>query len=166
MAVDLTSILGSLENLLHKNNTVSSSSDISNSLNKRVQVFYKGSRGMSNKQPVPKTLYPCVFVELGNKTEEFITVGNNAKRDMNIEFDIVPVVDYGIGTFDSRENSDIELIKLSQNIESLIRANITLSSTVHQALIINSTYDVELKADDTYISVSRITLLTKLYNQR
>jgi len=166
MAISLTSILGSLENLIHKNNTISSSLDISANLNKRVMSFYKGSRGMNNKQPVPRSLYPAVFIEIGNKTEEFITVGNNAKRDMNIEFDIVPVIDYGIGVAESREKSDLEIITLSQNIESLIRSTITLSGTVHSALILNSSYDVELKADDVYVSVSRITILTKLYNQR
>ncbi len=162
MALDMVSLLTSMENLLEKNNTTTSSNDVSASLNKRVQGFYKGVRGFSDNIPIPRTLLPAVCVELDAKTEELPFMGGNAVRDMDVTFDIVPITGYGAGVSEGLENSDLELIRLTQNIEGLIRTKITLSSTVESLEITSTDFSVVVKSPDTYVSVARISLLAKL----
>jgi hypothetical protein len=151
-----------MENLIIKNNTTTSSYDISASLNKRVQSIYKGVRGFSEVKPIPINLYPAVCVEIDNKIEEFIVVGNSASRDLEINFSIVPIVHYGAGIQGGLDVSDTEIIRLTQNIENMLRQNISASGTVESLEIINTDFATVLKSTDTYNSVSRINVLTKL----
>lgn len=166
MALNVSSVLTSIENLLVKNNTTSSSDDISSGLTKRVQVFRKGVRGISEKTPLAKNVqYPAIFTELSSKEEELRSIGNNSKRDISVEFLIVPVVDYsgtpGSGIYDS----DNEVMILTQNIEGLLRGNITLSSTVSWSEVVSTDWSNQIR-DDAHNSVSKITLKTYFINQR
>lgn len=155
MAVDVLSIKNSLKNLLEKNNTNTSNYDISTDLVSRVK---KISSANSKKLPVLKLDYPVVFVELKNNKDSHIEMGNTARRDTEISIDIVPVIDYGMGTTEAQENSDDECFQLSQNIQYLLRNYITLSSTVDSCIIDNVDYDID---EGTYNSQSRISLLIK-----
>lgn len=161
MALDLVSLVDSLENLLNKNNTITSDYDISENLNTRVQKFYSGTDGLHDKSPVPINLYPVVFIELVNKVEEISQLGNSsAKRNMEINFNIVPVIYYGAGSemefVEGRIKANQEVLYLSQNIESLIRNNITLSNTVDWVNIENTEYSISLNENATYNMVSKI----------
>jgi len=162
LALDLTSQLTSLVNLLDENNTTTSTYNISASLSSsKVKTVYKGVAGMHESFPVPATMYPCVFVELVSKSEELNEIGRSARRWVDMTFDIIPVTNYGMGQSGvDRTASDVEIIQLTQNIEALIRANITLSSTVDIAEIRDTDYSVRL-SNDTYNAVSRIRLSCK-----
>lgn len=166
MALNIKTKLGSLENYLIKNNTTTSSLDISGSLNVRVQQFYKGTDGMSQSQPVPSTLYPVVFVELVRKEESHDTLGNSArKRTIIITYNIIPCVSYGPGQVDQRESSNLELIQLAQNIEAALRYDASLSLTADRFSVTNSEYGTRYNQDSTYVSVAKITCEAKYYNQ-
>lgn len=164
---DIKSILTSVENFLLKNNTTTSSYDISSGLNTRVIGFYKGVEGISEKIPVPINLYPAIFVELNSDNEEIRLMSQRAsgQRDIEIDFAIVSVVNYGIGQNDAVETSDLEVITLTQNIKNLIRSDITLSSTVQMIEAPATDYSIQVGDTDTYNSVSRIQCTVKLYNQ-
>jgi len=160
--MNIVSLLTSIENLVDKNNTITSSYDISSTLQTRVQSIHKGVRGISESIPIPTHLYPAVIVEIDTKVEEFIVVGNSAKRDLDIVFGIVPIIHYGAGTAEGRENSDMELILLTQNIENMLRQYISASATVESLEIQSTDYSNVLRSPDIYNSVSRINILTKL----
>ena len=160
--MNLVSLLTSMENLVNKNNTTTSSYDISSSLITRVQTIYKGVQGFSENIPIPNHLYPAVIVEMANKAEEFVFIGNSAKRDMEITFSIVPIIHYGAGTTGGLENSDMELIQLTQNIENMLRQNISASGTVESLEITSTDFSNIIRSTDTYNSVARINVLTKL----
>jgi hypothetical protein len=158
---NVVTFLTKIESLLNKNNTISSSYDISDSLNKRVQRFYKGTSGMHTSLPVIDELYPCVFVEMDSKEEDWSQIGNSARRNMEIRFNIIPVVNYGMGaTTDEtagRELSNIECIQVTQNIEYLLREKITLSQTTIQwNKIENTDYSQTLNEENTYNSMGII----------
>ena len=164
---DIKAVLTSLENYLIKNNTTTSSNDISAGLSNRVVGFYKGVEGISEKIPVPINLYPAIFVELNSDTEEIRLMSQraSAQRDIEIDLAIVSVVNTGIGTTTPVENSDLEIITLTQNIKDLIRSDITLSSTVQWIESAATDYSIQVGDTDTYNSVSRIQVTTKLYNK-
>ena len=156
MALDLISIRSSIKNLLDKNNTNTSSYYISNNLSTTVQQVVAGYH---LSKPVPDYLYPAIWVELKNKTEEFANLSNSARRDATINFDIVAVVQHGLGQIDGREASDIEMITLASNIETLLRNKVQLSQTsvVVQSLANGTEYDV-VESNDTYNSIAIIGL--------
>lgn len=170
--LSLTDKLTSLENWMSKNNTTGGALFIGDGLTAgKIRTFYKGCRGLSNKQTIPKLAYPAICTEIGTKIEFNPVIGTNKFRDIDIEFDIIPIIDYGTGIAKSdtvgsgRENSDMELLKLCQNIEYLIRSDITMSATCQSIEIVSSDYDVSLKADDTYVSAGKISVIMKFKNQ-
>ena len=160
MSISLIDLRETIRNLIDKNNTETSSYNISDNLNERVtQVI----NNYHENYPVPDPLYPIIFVELKNKGENFSHIGNTAKRDMIINFDIVGVVDYGIGV--GREYSDIEMITLSQNLEMLFRNHSRLSATsyITSSLITNVEYDV-IEFNDTWNSICILNLQVNAYS--
>ncbi|MHA1866629.1 MAG: hypothetical protein ACTSXD_01025 [Candidatus Heimdallarchaeaceae archaeon] len=146
---DINSLSDSIVNLLDKNNTTTSSYDISDGLAIRVKQIKKG---YSKATPIPIQLYPTVFVELQTKKEEFSQLGKSSRRKVNIVYDIVPVVYYK-----GREESDEQLLLLVQNIENLLRNKIDLSATVDFSVIEATDFDV-IYRDDIWNSVAKITL--------
>jgi hypothetical protein len=157
MAVNVLDIKDSLLNLLNKNNTVTSSYDISAGIYSRIQQITGAN---SEKQPVLNINYPAVFVEVKKDRDKIVQLGMTARRNVEIDIDIVPVIDYGIAIENAREESDNELVRLSDNIKNLIRNYITLSTTVDSMEIAETTYDAKY-SDNVYNANSRISLLIK-----
>ena len=156
--MNINDIAENIKNLLARNNTVTSSYDISNNLNKRIKLIVTG---YSKMRPIPSNLYPAVFVELRSKKSEISQLGKQSRRNTDIIFEIVPVVNYGTGIASSDINkSDYELITLVDNIENLFINKITLSNTVDYCNIDDIDYNVEL-SEDTWNSMARMTLNIK-----
>lgn len=166
MALDLNSLLTSFENLLSENNTTTASIDVSGSLKTRVQKFYKGVDGLHDSFPVMASLYPVVFVELMEKSEEFAQLGNSsAKRWVTIDFKVVPCTAYGLGSAtegEARENANAEIIQLTQNIEALLRSKIDLSGTVQSIKLVRTEYSSGV-SESTYNCNSVIRVEAKKY---
>lgn len=166
MAVDVSSIWGSLRNLINEKNTTtavlpdgSTTADISNGLTKRIQAVYKKSA----KTPVPNVIYPVIFVEPKDKSKEFGALGRNSNRKNEINFDIVAISQYGLGIMDGRMESDEEMVKVADNIETLLDNYPTLSSTVDQIQVKSTVYDDSI-SNDTYNSVARISVMVTKYS--
>lgn len=165
MAFDASSFIGSVENLMSKNNSTTSSYDISSGLSSRVLSFHKGTKDMHARIPIPKTLYPAVIVEMNGKEEEFSMLGNS-RREIRVNFSIISVIDYTTITNDAtsaRETSNLEVVKLSQNIEALIRAYPRLSQTslVMKTDIVSTEYGVIAKGDSTYNSIAKTNCIAQ-----
>jgi hypothetical protein len=131
MSVNILSIKDSLQNLIDKNNTTTSSYDISTSLKGRVQVI---SGGSASRVPVLNINYPAIFVELQGVNDAHMELGMTARRDTEAQFRIVAVTDYGVAT-EKYEETDNEMIQLTQNLTKLFRNYVTLSNTVDSCLI-------------------------------
>jgi hypothetical protein len=155
--VNVLTIKTTILDLLKNNNTNTSSYNISNGLEKKV---CKISGSNAEKQPVLNIHYPAVFVEVKAESDEHYLMGNTSNRQVEIEIDIVPVVDHGVSRDNARESSDDELIKVTQNIQDLLRNNIKLNNTVDECIIASTNYEAEYD-EDTYNSQARIALLIK-----
>jgi hypothetical protein len=160
MALDIYGQLTSLTNLLNKNNTNTSSFDVSDGLNKRVQRCFKGTAGLSSDIPTLLDDYPILCVELVTTPEELVSIGNNPKRDVEINYDIIPITHYGASTeLTAPQNVEVshkELINLTSNIHDLIRNNITLSGTVERMEIEGTDWGVSIGEPTVYNQASRI----------
>lgn len=159
MAVNIYSIRDSIKNLMDKNNTSTSGYYISSGLDIPIQAIYAGYA----KAPIPNILYPCIFVELKNKTREFGQLGRSSNRKNEIKFDIVSINQSGFGQIPGRDVSDQQMIKITDKLETLFDNYPTLSNTCEQCLITDVDYDIEF-SNDTYNSVSRISLLVTKFS--
>lgn len=154
MAFNVTAIRESIRNLIEKNNTTTSSYNISANLEVKVKAVKKG---FSKNKPIANNQYPIVWVELPAKTEEPIVIGRTSNRDILMAFNIRCATFQGIGQFDGREQGDEEMYILSNNIEALFRGNIKVSNTVEWAIVKATQYDVE-EFNETWQSVADTTL--------
>ncbi len=168
MALDLITMLGNFENLLHKNNTTTSADDISGSLKKRIKYFFKGLDGFSTRAPIANTMYPVIFTELVTTPEEITQMGASAKRNIEINYKYVVVTNYGAGSdpkpCESMENADLEVMRAVQNITALLRQRITLSSTVNDSNIINTTYGTIIREPKTFNAVVTIDMQAHIFS--
>ena len=148
MSINILTIKDTVVNLLNKNNTTTSSLDISNGLVTRV---YQIIGANAKKQPILNILYPVVFVETKREADEFAQLGNTSRRNVEIRIDIVPVIEYGLGItsaqINAKDENDDEIIKLTQNVQELIRNKINLSTTVDSVKIQETTYDAECRTN-------------------
>ena len=156
MAFDVTETREAIRNLIEKNNTITSSFDVSANLNTRIKNVFKG---FAKDKPIPNNQYPVVWVELKNDLEDSIAIGRRSSRDISMSFNIKCVVNYGFGVFDGRETSDDEMYQLATNIKTLFRNNIKVSNTVEWAKVDDTEYDVIEHAEKTWNSIADVSLL-------
>ena len=167
MALNIKSVLTSLKELVRENNTITSSYDISGSLNRRVTNVYQGVSSMHQHAPIPIRQYPVVFVEIGEDDETLTRLGANAKRDVEIRVDVVPVTNYGAGSGDeltALENAHMENVQLCGNLKTLFRNKITLTGTVAFVDVVRTEYATMDNDDQAYNIVSRIQLNLNIKN--
>lgn len=153
MSVDINTIRTTLGNLISKNNTTTSSYNISSGLTKGVQRIITGY----SKIPIPNIVYPVIFVELKSDTAGFDLIGSAANRKNVVTFDIISIVENGFGQTGGRDVSDVQMLKLTDNIKTLLDVYPKLSSTsINYAVRTGTEYDIG--QNDTYNSISKITL--------
>lgn len=162
MAFNIVTFSNSLKNLFDKNNTTTSSHDVSGSLKTRVQSVRVGYH---RDKPIPNVNYPCIWVEPKSTNNEFGISGNNSKREITLNYDIVGVVQIGIGYDNGREISDSEMLQLQTNIEKLIRnyPKLSITSQVMEAQITGTDFDV-VESIDTYNSMAKLNLNIKIWS--
>jgi hypothetical protein len=152
MSLNVLSILSTTANLLEKEKDT-----VNLNLNKKYSNVVIGVDGLHQSYPVPKSLYPVIFVEAVSKSEAFSCLGNYSERDAELSVNIIPVTEYGIGIDSSREHAANEILQITQNIENIIRDHVALSSTVESCNIESTTYGTQLR-EDTWNHVSIINL--------
>ena len=154
MAVNELSIKNSLINLISKNNTNTSSYDLSGSLQERVRFIHGSS---ADRVPALIIDYPIVFVELNSLVDSHTELGLSSRRDVEAGFQITAITNYGIATEDY-EDTDNEMIQLTYNLHYLLRNNIKISSTVDSCLITGTDYRTD---EGTYNARSVTQLIVK-----
>lgn len=154
--MNLRTIRSAILSILDANNTTTSSSDISASLQTRVQKVIAGHP----KRPVGLDEYPVVFVSLSGKTESAPFLGNVATRDMAVTWTVHCLTCLS----DSATSAENECITLADNVEKCLRNYIDLSGTVDYSNLEDTEYTLE-DADSTYVHTARIGLLTKLWSR-
>ena len=156
MAFNIVTFSASLKNLLSKNNTTTSSYDISNSLKVRIN---KITTGYHTGKPMLTIDYPCIWIEPTSKSNEFSEIGNSANRNMSLDYDIVAITNEGLGYSNGREVADNEMLQLESNLENLFRnyPRLSITSQVQSSLITSVNFDVS-ESNETYNSMAKLRL--------
>jgi hypothetical protein len=151
--MNYNSILDSIANLISKNNTTTSSYNISLSMTSKVLTI----KSSSIKNPIPNVILPAIIIDIENNKSEFQSLGSGAIKKHIFNVSIYGIVDYGMGQPQGRDLSDAEMMILAGNVEKLFNYYIGISGTVDYSNITNVDYDVEM-GNDTWNSGFKINL--------
>jgi len=158
--MNINSLTASWESIFRNANTTTADNDLSNNLNIRVKKISSGVEGSHEILPTINIQYPLVFIESVDAVHEFESVGRNARRNIEFSFNIVAITHYGLGTGDEgqgRKNADKESMELAANIETIIRNNINMCSTVDYAWVDNASYSSKF-GEKAYNALSKISV--------
>lgn len=129
MPFDYEAKLTAVYNSLINANTLTSGFDLSSGLTTRVKNVFKNDPAVTSIKSMD---YPCVFVRIQNKEEEFGSLGTtgiagNSKLG-TCNYDVIGLYhkDGVIGLHSTVLN---EVYKLAENIEGIFQNNLTLSDT-------------------------------------
>lgn len=129
MPFDYEANINAIINTLNDANTTTAVVDLSNGLTTRVKNIYKNDPGTVS---IREDSYPCVFVRISNKNEDFASLGitgpSGNKKRATCVFDVIGLY-HKDGAITSQSNVLNEVYKLAGNIEGVFQQEITLSQT-------------------------------------
>lgn len=124
MSFSIRTVRDGIVTVLTNNNVTTSSWDLSGGLQTRAKLI---SQGNPNITPIGLTQYPYVLVQPDTVSEKPDQIGaNNTKRDV----DIVMKIYAGVCEPSTRTNSEDEIYKLAENIQTIARNNLDMGGTV------------------------------------
>jgi hypothetical protein len=138
--LDLNAIKEQLQTILEAANTTTASTDLSSGLETRVQKVLKLN---PNLIPIQSTWFPFVTSYIDAKVieEQTINAGQaNGRRKAQVSVKVVGCVwNSTVSTEDNDEAAD-DCESLMENIEQILRSNLTLNSTVSWQLPTDCSY--------------------------
>jgi len=103
--------------------------------------------------PVPTTMYPTVLVRLDEKDETKPTVGGN-RSEVKVTYRIFGMV----RIVKSAEESDEEAMQLADNIEAILRENISINSACAYSDVGRTEFGLAETKGGVFVSLVSITL--------
>lgn len=129
MPYDYEANITAVYNVLSNANTTTATVDLSSGLTTRVKNVYKNDPATTS---IRQDSYPCVFVRISNKDEEFAGIGatgpNNNKKLATVVFDVIGLY-HKDGVITEHSTVLNEVYKLAENIEGVFQQEMTLSNT-------------------------------------
>lgn len=129
MPFDYENNILAVVNALNGYNTTTSNPDLSSGLTRRVQNVYRNDPSIVGMRG---DIYPCVFVRINRKTEDFAGLGmtgpTRARKEAVANFDVISFYRKD-GGHSQHTNVLLEIERLAENIEGVFQAEPTLSGT-------------------------------------
>lgn len=151
------SFLDSVHNLIAKNNTTTSTYNVSNSLTSSFAAIYKGIDGSATKYPIININYPCVYVEMKSADRDFSELGRQSRRSINGDVDVYVMFASGAGTPEGRYTADKQVLKALENIEKLFDNFISASGACDWINIVRAETAI-VQNQDTWNSVGKLSM--------
>jgi hypothetical protein len=148
-------IKNSLQNLIVKNNTNTSSYYLSSSITSKVVTI---SGASAERVPVLNINYPAIFIELDSLTDNHVEMGMSSRRDVELGFKITCVNHEETIAINNAEDVDNDMIQLTYNLHNLLRNSIKVSNTVDSCLVTGTEYITD---EGTYNARSVTTLTVR-----
>lgn len=163
--VDLEQIRSTIADILGDENTTTGSPiNLSENLTTPVKKIYELS---VEKIPVQPSCYPYVAISVARKDIEIADQGQNqlvSKRKARIDIDIMGGVWDSTMPTKTEDNADKEITYLMENIENILRANVTLRGLVDWAFPTDVAYHSVAIEEETHLRLSLMKFqLTLLY---
>ena len=129
MSLDLNNLKEQIQTIMEAANTTTATRDLSSGLQTRVQGIFKINPG---RLPIQHTQYPYVTCYVDRKRIEPGSIGRDqltAKRKGEIDVKIVGAVANSVFTTGiDVDEADNDCESLMENIEEILRANVTVNS--------------------------------------
>lgn len=145
---DYRNILDTIVDILNANTTT-----LDNSITTSPRLITSGD---PSNIPIQVDNYPALMVQLLSKSEDFEQIGRRVK-DVTVSFNIYALVQLSRGS----DESDLDVQNLARNIDTVFRANVTLSGTVLFCNPISTQFDTAF-SDGIYLSAALTVLECKL----
>ncbi|MCK5358329.1 MAG: hypothetical protein KAJ48_08030 [Elusimicrobiales bacterium] len=165
MALDYNAKLTAIKNVFVNNNTTTSSVDLGSGLTVRVD---DSNIRLADIDTVSLRAqdFPLVFIRVASKDEQFETLGNtglgNNLKSCVINYDIV-----GMARKEGMHNTNDELSKdvnqLADNIEGVIRQNMTLSGTAKWCNTPDTTFTGAFENNGIFVKGVLVNLQAKYF---
>lgn len=129
MPFDYEANLTAVSNVLTNSNTTTSTVDLSSGLTTRVRNIFRNDPGTVS---VKLNDYPCLFVRIFSKDEEFASLGvtgpNNNRKFATCRYDVIGLY-HKDGSHTAHSSVLTEIYRLAENIEGVFQQELTLSGT-------------------------------------
>jgi len=153
--IDYEDKLDKIYNMFNNANATGASYELFTNMDKPIQRIVKG-----NPANIPNqvTHYPAIYINLNSKETEFSDIMKSGGRyKCEINWDVYGFVFKAPGS----NNSDQQVRYLAENIEEVVRRNITLSGLSDNLYnFIDTTEFAGLEEDGIYLSAVRLNLRT------
>lgn len=129
MPFDYEANTTAVKNALTSHNTTTASPDLSSGLTRRVQNIYIDDPEIVS---IRQLTYPCVFVRLSNKDEDYASLGATGptgnKKTATVVYDLIGLY-HKDGAHTAHSGVLTEIYRLAENMEGVFQAETTLSTT-------------------------------------
>ena len=144
--IDISAIKTSIKSILDTANTTTAAVDLSGGLSTRVRSVQKIHPLRIAQQP---SLIPCVTITTDSKTVKPLTIGNQSVglREAIMGFDIIGITYEPFITNNYEDQGSENCERLMENIEEILRNNVTIQSNVAWHFPTNVQYD-EIRLDE------------------
>lgn len=144
--IDISAIKTSIKSILDTANTTTAAVDLSGGLSTRIRSVQKIHPLRIAQQP---SLIPCVTITTDSKTVKPLTIGNQSVglREAIMGFDIIGITYEPFITNNYEDQGSENCERLMENIEEILRNNVTIQSNVAWHFPANVQYD-EIRLDE------------------
>lgn len=153
MSFDLKTIRDDVITFLDSHNTTTTG--ISANLETGVQKIVGGTPlyGVYN------TIFPIIWVTIGEHAEEINSMGNGSCREARFTIELYPATQVGYGHDDGQmKKAEDEIITLAQQIQDKIREDADMGISGLQVQGISASYNQDVPGETTYVKAAQITL--------
>lgn len=163
MAFGYNTNVTALYNVLNNANTTTAAVDMSSGLDERIKKVAVADPAVVNLRNYE---FPAVFVKIDSKAENFEGIGGTGSarelKSADVEYQVVGLYKkYGATTTNDALLTDI--YKLADNIESVIRAEYTLSGTASWCQPAATDFIGPFEGEGTLIKGVMITVKARYY---
>lgn len=149
MALDVYAVGTALGTRLEGANTTTAGG-LSAGLSRKVQLI---KRGRWDKTPILNTQYPAVLYRITSRDQEWSELGPTARRRNTLSAEVVGIV------FESPSTAaEQQMHLLADNIDTVLRGDLTLSNTVDWLLVERTEYDTDGQEDTETCWMVRMNL--------
>lgn len=165
MALDYKDKISALKAIFVAANTTTATVDLSSSLTSRILDASIFSDDIETKS-IKAHEFPCVFIRVTDKEEDFATLGatgnSNNYKQADITYQIVGMYRKDGAWSDNATLFD-EVYKLASNIESVLRNDITLGGSALWAQPESTSFSSPMENNGIWIKGVEITLKAKYH---
>lgn len=163
MSIDLNNIQTQIKLILDTANTTTATNNLSDSMSDKVRNVFKLN---PMKLPIQASQYPFVSVSIDGKSIEQINLGigsANVQREASVDVNIIGgVYEDNFGAI-TEDPATTEIQLLMENIEEILRNNVTVNNTASWSGPNDVRYDTLQLEEGAHVRASLMVFRMKIF---